>query len=469
MRNGAFVKSLVAVAAVAAILLAGVPARGAAGQAADAGVCPEAQRCLALLQDGIALIEGGRWDAASVLLGEVAAGLEGRPSHARDLALAYVYLGVARLQVSDADEARQWFAEAQMRDPTLRLDPADFPRDVLELWAEARNLGMLLVDSEPSGAEVSVDGLVRGRSPVGVAGLKAGAHRVALSYDGYAGVSRVLTVAAGRTERLFVPLVPAPGAVETRSAAPLTGLPDGVSASGLSFGDAAVEQAPVNVFPIPDRFPVGTTKKSGRSWWRTLAGVLGVAGGVALLVEGAQCRGGGKKFTGWLGYGETRQVVKVNAGRQIEFLGGRLDTFYFGPRDRVACEGLAYDWYWERPDGLGFGAVVDHAAVTSGTYDPLSSLYEGRVSGNDGDSLDLARQMGQDPSFVERLPQALVQSVGDIGVGYRVPPEWLVPGAALVAVGALFATLWADVTVVEDLALDITPSGGVLASRSFGW
>ncbi len=42
MRNGAFVKSLVAVAAVAAILLAGVPARGAAGQAADAGVCPEA-------------------------------------------------------------------------------------------------------------------------------------------------------------------------------------------------------------------------------------------------------------------------------------------------------------------------------------------------------------------------------------------------------------------------------------------
>ena len=112
---------------------------------------------------------------------------------------------------------------------------------------------------------------------------------------------------------------------------------------------------------------------------------------------------------------------------------------------------------------------MDHAAVTSGTYDPLSSLYEGRVSGNDGDSLDLARQMGQDPSFVERLPQALVQSVGDIGVGYRVPPEWLVPGAALVAVGALFATLWADVTVVEDLALDITPSGGVLASRSFGW
>ena len=162
--------------------------------------------------------------------------------------------------------------------------------------------------------------------------------------------------------------------------------------------------------------------------------------------------------------------MKSNAGRQIEFLGGRLDTFHFGPRDRVSCEGLAYYWNWERPDGLQFGAPVrDHAAVTSGTYDPLSSLHAGRVSSVTGEGLDLARQMGQDPSFVERLPQALVQSVGDIGLGYRVPPEWFVPGAALVAVGALFATIWADVTVVEDLAVGITPSGGMLASRSFGW
>ena len=271
MRNGTFGKSLVAVAAVAAILLAGVPARGAAGQAVSAGVCPEAQRCLDLLQDGIALIEGGRWDAASVLLGEVAAGLDGRPSHVRDLALAYVYLGVARLQVADADETRQWFAESQMRDPTLQLAPAEFPGDVLELWAEARDLGMLFVDTEPSGAEVSVDGKVQGRSPVGVAGLKPGAYRVALSHDGYAGVSRVLTVAAGRTERLFFSLLPAPGAVEarTRAAAPLTGIPDGVSPTGPSFGGAAVEQAPVNMFPfrIGSR-PVRRRRAGGRGGGR---------------------------------------------------------------------------------------------------------------------------------------------------------------------------------------------------------
>ena len=225
MRNGAFIESIVLVAAVAAISLAALPAQGAARQAADAGVCPEARRCLELLQDGIALIEGGPVGNSFRRAEGAAAGLEGRPSHVRDLALAYVYLGVTRLQVADADETVQWFAEAQMRDPTLQLDPAEFPRDVLELWAEARSLGMLLVDSEPSGAEVSVDGVVRGRSPVGWAGLKPRAYRVELEQDGYAGVSRMLTVAAGRTERLFFSLLPASGAAgtRTRGAAPLAG------------------------------------------------------------------------------------------------------------------------------------------------------------------------------------------------------------------------------------------------------
>ena len=457
------------VLAAVAVVLTGVPASGAALQAADEGVCPAAQQCLELLRDGIRLIESGRWRAASVLLAEVAAGLEGRPSHVRDLALAYVYLGVARLQVADADEARQWFAEAQMRDPTLQLDPGEFPGDVLALWEEARDLGTLFVDTEPSGAEVSVDGVARGRSPVGVAGLKPGEYRVTLGHDGYSGVSRVLAVAAGRTERLLVSLVPLGAEARSPGVAPLTGMPDPVSTTvGLSLGDGGEEQreeqAPLNLVPIPDRFPVGTAKKSGRSVWRTVAGVVGVAGGVAMMIQSAQCRGGGKRSTAWLGYGETVQLKNFNMGRQVEVLGGRLDTFGFRARDRVVCEGLDYQWYWERPDGLGFeGSVEDHASVKSGTYNPW--LYVRKPI----EVEELVGQMSQDPSVVPRLRQALVQSVGDIGVGRRVPKEYLVAGGAMIVAGALFATLWSDVTVVEDLAVDITPSGGVLASRSFGW
>ncbi len=109
-----------------------------------------------------------------------------------------------------------------------------------------------------------------------------------------------------------------------------------------------------------------------------------------------------------------------------------------------------------------WGDVWDHAAVESVTYNPWT---EGRLSTGG----PVARQMRQHPSSAQLLRQALVQSVGDIGVDYRVPPEWLVPGVALVAVGALFTTLWSHVTVVEDVAVSMTPSGGVLASRSFGW
>ena len=461
MRNGAFVKSIVLVAAVAAISLAALPAQGAARQAADAGVCPEARRCLELLQDGIEFIAAGRWEVASVVLKEAAAGLEGWPSHARDLALAYVYLGVARLQIADADETVQWFAEAQMRDPTLQLDPAEFPRDVLALWAEARELGMLVVDSEPSGAEVSVDAVVRGRSPVGVAGLRPGEYRVTLAHAGYAGVSRVLSVAAGRTERLFVPMVPASGAADTRTrgAAPLTGIPDGVSTAGLSFGDAAVEQAPGNVLPIPAWFPAGTTKKSGRSWWRTLAGILGVAGGVAMMVETAVCRPRGGNLEG-------------NVGIPVETMGGILETYAQGRLSRCTLE---FAWNLEVPGDTGStvgGRVLDYERVRSGAYDPtlqydglISSAREPWFLGN----LGAAEKLVLEPSFRERVNQALLQSVGDARSRHRVPKEYLVAGGAMIAAGTLLATLWSHVTVVDDLAVSVTPTGGVLASRSFGW
>ena len=469
-------KSVVLVAAVAALLLAGVPARGLARQAADPPACPQAQQCLDLLAGGIALIEGGRWAAASVLLKEAAAGLEGRPSHVRDLARTYVYLGVARLQVADAGETRELFAEAQMRYPALQLDPEEFPGDVLEIWDEARDLGMLIVDSEPSGAEVSVDGVARGRSPVGVAGLRPGEHRVTLEHAGYAGVSRVLSVAAGQTERLFVPMLPASGAADTRTraaAAPLAGIPDDVSTAGLSFGDAAAEQAPVNVLPVPARFPVGTTKKSGRSWWRTLAGILGAAGGAAMMVETARCRSGGGNL-------EKGRFGGFNDGILVETLGGVLGTS--SPGVLRQCK-LQYEWRLEFPDlDVGIrGEVRDHELVKSGAYDPLSDPHLGTYHRIDPDGFDFtlagyiegtteaSEKLVQDPSFSERVNQALLQSVGDAGSRYRVPKNYLIGGVALMAAGTLLATIWSDVTLVEDLAVSVPPRGGVLASRSFGW
>ena len=308
MRNAACGKSVVVVAAVAAILLAAFPAPAAAGQAAGAGVCPEAQRCLDLLADGIALIEAGRWDAASVLLEEAATGLEGRPSHVRDLALAYVYLGVARLQVANADETRQWFAEARLRDPTLELGAAEFPRDVLEIWGEARELGVLLVESEPAGAQVSVDGVVQGRSPVRVVGLKPGEYRVTLDHDGYVAASRALAVGASRTERLFVSMIPAPDAVDARAPAGVNRPDEPVGVSTSARLGAAASAAPSDLLATAQRFSPDTTKLQRRSLWRTLIGIVGIVGGAA--IAGRECGVSGGERGG--------------NGAPVEALGGTL-------------------------------------------------------------------------------------------------------------------------------------------------
>ena len=98
------------------------------------------------------------------------------------------------------------------------------------------------------------------------------------------------------------------------------------------------------------------------------------------------------------------------------------------------------------------GSVVDHELVKSGTYDPASFS-----------------KMEQGPSFSERVNQALIQSVGEARPRHRVPKEFLAAGGAMVAAGVLLSTIWSHVTVVDDLAVSVTPTGGVLASRSFGW
>ena len=445
--------------ACAAALLCGVPARGAAAQAADEGRCPEVRRCLDLLADGIDFIESGRWEAASVVLEEVVAGLEGRSPHARDLARAYVYLGVARLQIADAAETRRLFAEARMRDPTLQLGPAEFPRDVLEIWEEARELGMLVVESEPPGAQVSVDGVLRGRSPVGVAGLAPGEYRVALDHAGYAGVSRALAVAAGRTERLFVSMVPAPDAIDARSpdGVTRTARPDAISTTTRPRAVSAA-QAPAGVSTTPERFSADTTKKMGRSLWRTLVGALSITAGV--VVAGRQCN--------------LKGAERWDDGTQVETLGGVLQARKLAPgpygRSKYVrwwgdCR-MKYEFELDGPHGTIRGHVEDHDGMLRDAADALVLGEESRARYVEAMSRDSGRDAA---SFDERLKHGLAESVGEVRTGMFFPRDRLAGGLVLAGLGALIVTKWSDGVVVEDVALSVTPSGGMLASRSFGW
>src|SRR5262245_24954266 len=77
--------------------------------------------------------------------------------------------------------------------------------------------GQLQVRTEPAGANVTVDGIPRGKSPVLVESLAAGEHSVVLENEGAAApVKQTVAVEAGMTASLVVPMVP----VET---APVSG------------------------------------------------------------------------------------------------------------------------------------------------------------------------------------------------------------------------------------------------------
>jgi serine/threonine protein kinase len=81
----------------------------------------------------------------------------------------------------------------------------------LDLPKAAAAVGQLLVRTEPAGARVTVDGVGRGAAPVTVAALAPGEHTVVVESD-LGSVKQIVTVEAGNTASLTVPLGGAEGA-----------------------------------------------------------------------------------------------------------------------------------------------------------------------------------------------------------------------------------------------------------------
>jgi len=79
---------------------------------------------------------------------------------------------------------------------------------------ETPSAGSLLVQSDPAGARVSVDGVEHGRAPVSVADLTPGDHEVVLQADGGPAVKQKVVIQAGVTSSVLAPVTTAaPGPV----------------------------------------------------------------------------------------------------------------------------------------------------------------------------------------------------------------------------------------------------------------
>lgn len=99
--------------------------------------------------------------------------------------------------------------------------------------APAAATGKLAVSTSPPGAEISIDGSLSGRmTPATITSLPAGTHTVLLQLPGYAPAEATVTITAGQTASLSLPLAPDGAAtpVPTTTPAPLFALAAGLTA-----------------------------------------------------------------------------------------------------------------------------------------------------------------------------------------------------------------------------------------------
>ena len=126
---------------------------------------------------------------------------------------------------------------AQQRDLSVPVTSGGAVLQHLELPAAAPVVaapvvasGALLVQTEPSGQTVSVDGVDRGTSPLTIAALAAGDHAVVVR-GARGSIRRTIAVKAGETVSLLVtpvaPAAPAPGWLSVRSSTRLELREDG--------------------------------------------------------------------------------------------------------------------------------------------------------------------------------------------------------------------------------------------------
>lgn len=106
--------------------------------AASAPAAPPVPSADVEVQKGVGQVEEGDYDAALLTLDAAARRLVSDPSRSRELARAYLYLGIAYLAKGHETSARARFREALAQARDLELEPDQFAPRVIELFEKAR-------------------------------------------------------------------------------------------------------------------------------------------------------------------------------------------------------------------------------------------------------------------------------------------------------------------------------------------
>jgi serine/threonine protein kinase len=121
----------------------------------------------------------------------------------------------ARLSLSPGSHILELRGRGVPRVVPITVAPGAEVSQYLEL-PETPSTGSLLIQSDPAGAKVSVDGVLHGVAPVNVTDLAPGDHEVVLQADGGTPVRQHVVIQAGVTSSVLAP-------VATASAGPVSG------------------------------------------------------------------------------------------------------------------------------------------------------------------------------------------------------------------------------------------------------
>jgi len=105
--------------------------------------------------------------------------------------LAEIFLrqGILKLRERDVSSAESMFSRSRALRPGFVPDPALFPPQVITAWGNISGRSLLeaelIIQSLPSGAVVSVEGVPKGRTPVRINPGKTGPVSIRVSHPGY--------------------------------------------------------------------------------------------------------------------------------------------------------------------------------------------------------------------------------------------------------------------------------------------
>ncbi len=123
----------------------------------------------------------------------------------------HLLLGLTKMAQENRQGARAAFQEARRMDPKRKLDPQFFPPKAIKLFnkvaAESHPpTGTIAIDAKPEGAEVWINGVLKGLAPLTLSRFPAGFHRVRIRANHYQPVVRAIDLKADGAKSIRVSL-----------------------------------------------------------------------------------------------------------------------------------------------------------------------------------------------------------------------------------------------------------------------